>query len=59
MPPVIDTWKCTGCEVCIQTCPNDSLMMDEGKPVLNPDGFECDGCGSCVEECPEEAITII
>lgn len=55
--PIIDTDECTGCGICVDTCPNDVLeLIDDVSTVVNEEA--CTGCGACAEECPMEAIKI-
>lgn len=55
--PVIDKELCTGCEICIDECPNNALeMVDDIANLVRPE--DCDGCGDCAEGCPSEAITM-
>ena len=55
--PVVDKELCTGCEICIDECPNDALeMVDDIAVLVRPE--DCDGKGECAEACPSEAITM-
>lgn len=55
--PVIDKELCTGCEICIDECPNNALeMVDDIAELVRPE--DCDGKGECAEVCPSEAITM-
>jgi len=45
---------CTGCEECVEVCPENAISMDEGKPVINE--IMCSGCGACIPACPEDAL---
>jgi len=55
--PIIDEDVCTGCEICVDECPNDCLeLVDDVATLVRPD--DCDECGTCVESCPSEAITL-
>ena len=45
--------KCTGCGVCIQSCPFQAMEMKDGKPDINA---ACKVCGICIKACPEKAI---
>ena len=55
--PVIDQELCTGCEICIDECPNSCLeLVDDIASLARPE--DCDGCASCAEGCPSEAITM-
>lgn len=53
----IDVDKCTGCEQCVDICPENVLEIQDGKCVAaRPD--DCQGCMSCQETCEEQAITV-
>jgi Pyruvate/2-oxoacid:ferredoxin oxidoreductase delta subunit len=55
--PVIDKDLCTGCEICIDECPNDALeMVEDLAKLVRPEA--CDGKGECAEVCPAEAMTM-
>jgi len=55
--PIIDEEECTGCGICVDSCPNGVLeMADDIVTVVNEDA--CEGCGTCMEECPMGAIEI-
>ncbi|UCD46145.1 MAG: electron transfer flavoprotein subunit alpha [Candidatus Bathyarchaeota archaeon] len=55
MPIKVDREKCTGCGVCVVSCPFGSIEMSGEYPHIKDD---CRLCRSCVEDCPEGAITI-
>ena len=48
--------KCTGCSVCLQSCPFAAISMDADKAKINLD--VCTLCGACVSNCPFEAIIL-
>ena len=63
---VVHQSGCTGCEVCIQGCPVDSIELVPGPEADNP-GFRqtveidlarCIGCQNCSQDCPWETITM-
>lgn len=54
MPAKVDAEKCTGCESCIEECPNEAIKMAESKATIVVE--DCIDCGVCVESCPVEAI---
>ncbi|MDY0387988.1 MAG: 4Fe-4S binding protein [Methanolobus sp.] len=57
MPAVVDKDVCTGCELCVNSCPVEAITMsDENFAVVDAD--ECVDCGDCVDSCPVEAITL-
>ena len=45
---------CNNCQVCMQICPVNAIIMVEGKAKIDP--FQCIGCGACTPACPQEAI---
>jgi heterodisulfide reductase subunit A-like polyferredoxin len=45
---------CSGCYVCIKTCPYSAIEVVDGKAKINP--ALCKGCGSCVTVCPSGSI---
>jgi electron transfer flavoprotein alpha subunit len=47
--------KCTGCGLCIPSCPFQCISLVEDKAVINE---ECRLCGICVDVCPVKAIEI-
>jgi NAD-dependent dihydropyrimidine dehydrogenase PreA subunit len=56
----IDSSICTGCKLCLESCPEDvfKLGRDSKVPrVFRPD--ECFHCGACVMDCPEQCIHMV
>ena len=60
MKAVVDQDMCTGCELCIETCPEVFEMQNDTAvakvDVVPPEAEET--CREAAEECPVEAITI-
>lgn len=60
---VIDIEKCKGCEVCIDACPQQVIVMSKN---VNGKGYhyamasndECTGCMNCAVVCPDGVITV-
>jgi electron transfer flavoprotein alpha subunit len=46
--------KCSGCQICVGTCPVGAIDMVDG--VAKVDAEKCIGCGKCVIVCPSDAI---
>lgn len=61
---VVHQSGCTGCEICIQGCPVDSIELVPGPHPENPefqqmveiDLARCIGCQNCTVDCPWETI---
>lgn len=54
----IDQEKCNGCGLCVPSCAEGAIRIENGKAVLAADNL-CDGLGACLGECPQDAIRII
>jgi 2-oxoglutarate ferredoxin oxidoreductase subunit delta len=61
---VIDREKCKGCEVCVVTCPTETLAL---AAEVNSKGYHysyaanpetCIGCSNCAVVCPDGVITV-
>ncbi len=55
MEIVVIKENCTGCSICIKTCPFGAITLVDRIAVINE---ECTLCGSCVEACAFEAIEL-
>jgi len=56
--PECDEKKCTNCLICWVYCPDNSIIVKEGKRK----GFKlthCKGCGICANQCPAKAIVMV
>ncbi|MBN2401406.1 MAG: nitroreductase family protein [Spirochaetes bacterium] len=54
----INTGKCTGCGLCIQSCPFKCMEIRNKKyPQIKNDAI-CFSCSNCIVACPEDAISI-
>lgn len=61
---IIDPVKCTGCKICADTCPHNSIFFNEQLNIAQ----KCTGCSHlldndpewtvprCVDQCPTEAL---
>lgn len=60
---VIEQDICKGCELCIPSCPQESLGLSD---KINIKGYRfvqlvkdnCTGCVNCALVCPDSAITV-
>lgn len=61
---VVDTEKCKGCELCVFTCPNEVIKLND---AINSKGYhyafmakpeECTGCSNCAIVCPDGVISV-
>ncbi|MHB8869645.1 MAG: 4Fe-4S dicluster domain-containing protein [Thermoleophilia bacterium] len=50
---ITDDEACTGCGICAEVCPVQTVAMEGGKPVVDREW--CIGCGVCVARCAEAA----
>lgn len=55
----IDERLCTGCGVCVNSCPSDVIRLDaDGRTAVIAYPRDCTLCGWCQADCPERAIHI-
>lgn len=52
--PWVDESRCTGCGICVESCPGNAITVDGGVAVIDMD--TCIRCGECHEFCPQDAI---
>ena len=52
--PRADLAKCTGCGICVRSCPVNAIRFIEGRPAT--DYKICINCLCCNESCPEDAV---
>ena len=61
---IIDTKKCKVCKLCIQYCPQRSIILSDKlnkqgtKTAIFKKGSKCTGCGFCAIMCPDAAIEV-
>lgn len=56
MPISVTEEKCNGCELCIKSCPQVAITVEDKLAIIDLD--LCNYCGSCVSVCPFRAIAI-
>ncbi|MBS4028360.1 MAG: 4Fe-4S dicluster domain-containing protein [Ignavibacteriales bacterium] len=62
---VVNQEGCTGCEVCVEFCPVDCILVvagpeyDQHKKLVEIDLDICIGCKLCVKYCPWETIEML
>ncbi len=52
----IEEALCTGCGLCVEVCPKETITMDGKKAVVT--GLESLNCGHCMAVCPTGAIKV-
>ncbi len=55
VPIYIDPDLCTGCEECLEVCPEDCIEGKSGY-IHRIEQLDCTKCGKCIEVCESEAI---
>lgn len=53
----IDERLCTGCGICLDTCPREAISLQNGVATLTIE--RCNDCGNCVDVCPRGAILLV
>jgi Pyruvate/2-oxoacid:ferredoxin oxidoreductase delta subunit len=54
----VDEEKCTGCKLCILTCPDPNVFAYNKNKKVSADESRCKGCGLCAANCPKGALSI-
>ena len=57
LPGIVVSEACTGCEKCVEVCPRNVLVLEDGRAKAT-NIVECSLCKLCVEECEAGAISI-
>lgn len=71
--PVVDREKCTGCGICVRTCPKNVLKLipiskevylacnsqEKGNAVRSVCSMGCHACTICVKMCPYGALEMV
>ena len=52
--PWISEKKCTNCGICLEYCPTEAIIQEEGNAVILED--KCIGCGECLVVCSVGAV---
>lgn len=53
--PFVNIELCTGCEICVNTCSFEAIIMENDKAkIINN---KCMNCRACISICPSEAIS--
>lgn len=54
---LIDQSRCTGCNICYDTCRFSAIINSNN--IYSVDRIGCEGCGYCARVCPEGAIKMV
>ncbi|MFC1816640.1 4Fe-4S binding protein, partial [Thermodesulfobacteriota bacterium] len=52
----VDDENCTACEICVDRCQMDAIIMEDVARI-NPE--RCIGCGLCVAGCEFDAVSLL
>jgi len=55
---VIDEDMCSGCEICVATCPFDAIKLNPATGRAEVNEVLCEGCGTCAAACPSGAAQL-
>jgi len=59
MPYVeVNRAACTGCSVCVETCPPDVLRLDQENKAFMAYPEDCQGCFVCQWDCKFAALKV-
>lgn len=47
---------CIGFGDCVKVCPQEAIIIRDGKAVITS---LCNGCGKCIDFCPEKLISLV
>jgi Pyruvate/2-oxoacid:ferredoxin oxidoreductase delta subunit len=51
--------KCTGCKLCILSCPEPNVIdYERGPRKVAINEARCKGCGLCVAACSKDALSV-
>ncbi|MDP2645477.1 MAG: ferredoxin family protein [Desulfobacterales bacterium] len=50
--------RCTGCGICLDSCPTDVIRLDQDQRAIIAYPDDCQTCFLCEEDCPENAIEV-
>ena len=53
----LDKSACNGCFVCVDICPMEVFVREEGKATIAKEK-DCIGCKACEIQCPKGCIKI-
>lgn len=62
VPPGVDMTSlsaCTGCGDCVRACPQDILLVSDGRVAVDFSLGECTFCNACAEACVEPVFAAI
>ncbi len=52
---IVNEELCSGCGICVSTCPYGARELDEIKKIATVNDVLCEGCGACISVCPSSA----
>ncbi|MDR2128249.1 MAG: ferredoxin family protein [Burkholderiaceae bacterium] len=58
MIEIIETAKCTACNICVLACPTNVFEIVRGQPPRIARQKDCQSCFMCELYCPEDALYV-
>ena len=58
MIEIIDTARCTDCNICVSACPTNVFEATPGGPPRIARQHDCQTCFMCELYCPEDALYV-
>ena len=52
----IDKSACTYCNLCVQSCPTQSIVVDKKEEIQSVSNYDCIQCNRCSDQCKTKAI---
>lgn len=56
MTMIVNQNLCSGCGTCLQACPNNAIILRDGKAFINQE--TCSSCQVCIDVCPTGALQL-
>ncbi|WP_458766558.1 4Fe-4S binding protein [Cupriavidus basilensis] len=58
MIELLNSTRCTGCNICVRVCPTNVFAIVPGQPPAIARQQDCQTCFMCELYCPEDALFV-